>query len=344
MNPEITTLRSSVQKNCHISDALFARDYSLCIYLLKMREYFRWEKGYPYGDPLPETELGEWLVERERLWQSLENTEFEHLAVGDQEFAPFDSEAINAILISDGWVYSGGYGGSAKPHFFLAALERREQKGSLQVIVSGREYARDITAPPAMSLGNTVFIRRESLRRVLWERIEEWRWRKQDTPMARAARHYEFDRDLDAALDTMTSQEIESVTLHEIGEHQASALLGKAWEEMLAAVVRTRTEYLARAVRDHLADCSTTLPQLLEMKNEASLHFYFANLTGMRRAIFPALISAYQRWHESGNRQELGDVVARGRDYWEKTARQLLAGYAGGGKQKLEKLAKTVGF
>jgi hypothetical protein len=34
---------ATVQKNCHISDAQYAGDYTLCIFLLKMREFYRWE-------------------------------------------------------------------------------------------------------------------------------------------------------------------------------------------------------------------------------------------------------------------------------------------------------------
>jgi hypothetical protein len=190
-----------------------------------------------------------------------------------------------------------------------------------------------------MSLGDTIFIRRESLRRVLWERIEEWRWRKQDTPIAKAIHYYDFDTDFERALDAMTSQEIESVTLHEIGEHHAGQLLGPLWDEMVASLLRTRAEYLARAVRDHLADCSTTLPRLLERGNDVSIHLYFSNLTGMRRALFPALWDAYLQWYESGNLQVLSNVIARGRDHWEEKARDLLACYGYGGKELLEKAA-----
>ena len=41
---ELQSLRRSVQRNCDISDAEFAQSYSLCTYLLKMRELYRWER------------------------------------------------------------------------------------------------------------------------------------------------------------------------------------------------------------------------------------------------------------------------------------------------------------
>ena len=41
---DIKQLSDTVQLNCHISDARHAGNYTLCIYLLKMREFYRWEK------------------------------------------------------------------------------------------------------------------------------------------------------------------------------------------------------------------------------------------------------------------------------------------------------------
>ena len=64
---DIKALAKTVQRNCDISDARHARDYSLCVYLLKMREYFRWEQGYRLTEDLPRDELGNWVVARAPL-------------------------------------------------------------------------------------------------------------------------------------------------------------------------------------------------------------------------------------------------------------------------------------
>lgn len=48
MKPQqLNVLAGAVQYNCHISDARHGADYSLCIYLMKMREYYRWEQRLP---------------------------------------------------------------------------------------------------------------------------------------------------------------------------------------------------------------------------------------------------------------------------------------------------------
>lgn len=327
MQLDIHELTAAVQQNCHISDARYARDYTLCIYLLKMREYYRWEKGIGYEDELPADDLGNWLHEREQLWQRLESQAFRAISVAGQQFDPFDSEAINRHLTTQGLVYSGGLGRYAKPHFFIGTLLRKEQREGLTIFVSSRELARDLVSQPAMSLGRVIYVRRESIRRMIWEKIEEWRWRKQENAMARAVSHYDLEHNLRRALDEMTDHETEAAILHEIGEERAGQLLGEEWQELLAAVSRTKAEALVRAVRDHLADCVSSLPLLLTQDNRASLHFYFANLAGMRKELFPQLGAAYQRWINGSDLSGLADTVDRGREHWLNIARRLLELY-----------------
>ena len=55
---------ATVQKNCHISDAQYAGDYTLCVFLLKMREFYRWEHGSAFADQPPRAEIGAWIAER----------------------------------------------------------------------------------------------------------------------------------------------------------------------------------------------------------------------------------------------------------------------------------------
>ncbi|MGE5026859.1 MAG: Sfum_1244 family protein [Betaproteobacteria bacterium] len=324
MDISLHSLRNAVQHNCDIADANHARGYTMCTYLLKMREYYRWEKGYAFSASLPKDDLGMWLDQREQLWEELESSTFVPVPIGAQEYAPFDSDAINRALQPQGLVYSGGYGSHLTPHFFLGTLLHSERRGKLTVLVSGREYARDLTAPPAMMLGNTLHVRRESLRRLLWERIEEWQWRKQESAMARAVAHYRFEQDADAALERMTDNEIDAAILHELGEVRAGEILGEEWHALLPAVAGTRAEIMVRAVRDHLADCLSTLPALLESENAASLHFYFANLKGMRRALYPQLDEAYRHWIDSGRLDRLADETRRGANLWRETAAHLL--------------------
>ena len=116
------SLCSLVQHNCNIVDAKYAANFSLCTYLMKMREYCRWDKGYAYHEALSKEEVGEWVSERESLWDGLEQKTFTPIDIDGEKFDPFDTDIINKVLLPKGLVYSGGLGAGAVPHFFLAKL------------------------------------------------------------------------------------------------------------------------------------------------------------------------------------------------------------------------------
>ena len=322
--PELT---GAVQRNCDISDARHAGDYGLCTFLLKMREYYRWENELPLARALPKDELGEWLTAREQLWNSIEADGFAPLPLARAELDPFDATAANRELLPQGYVYSAGYGRFQKPLFFLGRLLRVEERAGFTILVSSCEYARELAAPPAMLQGRTIFLRQESARRYLWEKIEEWQWRKQDNAMARALASYNFMTDTEAALDRMVENEIETMILHEVGEAMAGELLGEQWRAMVAAVARSKAEPIARAVRDLLADCLSTLPSLLERNNLPALHFYFATFDAPRRQLFPQALQAYEHFLKHGDLDRLRRVARDGEEHWQATARALLAHY-----------------
>jgi hypothetical protein len=291
-----------------------------------MREYFRWESGLGLDDHIPRDQLADWLGARAALWDDFEAQDFARLVIDGSEFDPFDSDAINRQLLPAGLVYSAGYGQWAKPHFVLAELERHETRDGFHVHISGRELARDLIAPPAMTQNSNIFVRRESLQRLLWERVQEWTWGEQGShPEALAG--YGFDADPVGALQRMTDHELHSVTLHELGEAVSGRLLGPDWRELVSHLPRSRGELLARSAKDHLADCLVALPTLLDEGNEASIHFFFANLTAMRRTLFPALVSAYKQWTADGDPAPLRELAAAGAVHWERAARRMLDEY-----------------
>jgi len=318
-------LTSTVQRNCDISDARHAGDYGLCTFLLKMREYYRWENELPLARVLPKDELGEWLNIREHLWNRIETDAFAPLPLAGGALDPFEADAANRELLPQGYVYSAGYGRFQKPLFFLGRLLRIEERAGFTILVSSCEYARELAAPPAMLQGRTIFLRQESARRYLWEKIEEWQWRKQDNAMARALASYHFMTDTEAALDRMADNEMETMILHEVGEARAGELLGGQWRDMVAAVARTKAEPIARAVRDLLADCLSTLPALLERANLPALHFYFATFDASRRQLFPPLMQAYEHFLKHGDLDRLWRATRDGQDYWLAVARALIA-------------------
>jgi len=331
-------LASVVQRNCDISDARHAGDYGLCTFLLKMREYYRWENELPFASTLPRHDLGDWLKAREQTWDRIEADAFAPLPMARGELDPFDAETANQELLSHGCVYSAGYGRWHKPVFFLGQLLRVEERAGFTIRISSCEYARELAAPPAMLQGRTIFVRLESVRRFLWEKIEERQWRSKGDAIARALASYGFVADPETALQRMAENEMETMILHELGEAMAGELLGGAWDELVLSVSRTRGEPVARAVRDLLADCLSTLPGLLDRHNLPALHFYFATFDAPRRELFPQALDAYEHFLRRGAPDRLRQVVDEGRERWLESARGLLAVNPGAREAALESL------
>jgi hypothetical protein len=327
MIPDFAPLLAAVQRNCDIADARHARDMTLCTYLLEMREFYRWEQDLPLGSPPPREEVGRWISEREALWEQLFDEDFATLPVAGLRVDPFQATAVNAALLADGLVYGAGIGRFHKPHFFLGRLDRVERHDGLSVLVCDCEYARDLTAIPAALQGNTVIVRREALGQWLWEKVEAWGMKKIPGAMSRALDAYGYGDDPAAALARMVEGETETLILHERGEHAAGKFLDPDWQAMIAGCTKRRAELLARAVRDNLADCLSTLPVLLARDDPASLHFWFANFDGMRREIFPWLAEAYGRCPSGGERTSLLEAVTDGCRHWRSEGERLLADF-----------------
>lgn len=324
---DITALSNTVQTNCHISDAQFAGNYSLCTFLLKMREYYRWENQIPLSEALTKAKVSNWISQRESDWEAFEDKDFQHLPIDDDFHDPFQDDSINRIINPEGLVYSGGFGLFGKPHFFLAELADKQTIEQLAVYISAKEYARDLSAPPAMVCGNNIYIRKESLRRFLWEKIEEWKWKNDPmTPMGRTVDYYKAalkTDDYETILDAMCTNETQSTIYHEIGEAKAGELLGKVWQTILAELPRSTLELKIRAVKDHLADSISTLPSLIDDDNQPALHFYFANLTGMRKEMFPEALDAYQQWLESKHTSSLKKLCDFSYNKWFSMAKTI---------------------
>lgn len=343
MPSEIDILIADVQHNCHIADARHGADFGLCTYLMKMREYYRWENRLGYTETLDREEVGDWLSRREMLWDGLEDEAYRPLVLHGKVFDPFDSESINRRLREHRLLYSGGLVQSGRAQFFVAELiDYQPGDDGFELWVGRRELARGLHVPPAMTCGRSIYLRRESLKQFLWEKYESWLWSRPDNAMGRALACYPFDRDVDLALEQMTQNEMQVVRAHEVGEYRVGQRLCPAWEEMLLSVLGSPAELMLRAVRDHLADCMETLPMLLQDDlPEASLHAFMGNLGNMRKAIFPSLTIAYEQWL-AGDRSHLEDLAPAGVRHWERVARDALALYREAPRELAARLASQV--
>ena len=324
-------LTAAVQRNCDIADARHAADTTLCVYLLQMRELYRWSHGRALDAALPRDEIGTWIAERETLWSGLETHDYVALpgADGDAGIEPFDAEAVNARVAPLGLVYGAGLVGQGRPVFFLAELHDRTSRDGLEVLAAGRELARGLLAPPAALAGEgrgPIMLRREALARWAWEQRETLTLRPQTRgPLRALVEAYGLDGDFQAALPRWLTEQGEMMVLHELGEHRAGARLGPDWRAMRLALDSRRAELHVRAVRDLLADLEVTLPTLLDRGADAALHAWFANFDGLPELLSPGLTAAYARWRGGDGGAALRAASAAGLAHFRALADEVLA-------------------
>ena len=283
---------------------------TMCTYLLEMREQYRWERGIALDAVLPRADVGAWLSEREAQWDTLEHGDYLPLPSDDALVDPFAAATVNRALVPRGWVYGAGVGRFGKPQFFLAELEREEWRDGVRVLIAGREHARDLAPAPAALRADTIYVRTDVLRRLLWERAELWTHRRSGGAFKAVLDACGFADDPMSALERMVEAETETLILHELGERAAGVSLSPAWERMLDGFVERRAELFARAARDHLADCTVTLPALMARGASASIHLWFAGLDGLRRELFPRARGAYDLWRRGDGGRALAAAAA----------------------------------
>ncbi len=317
----------SVQHNCDVSDAQHAADSTMCIYLMRMREHYKWLQDIPCGQICDHKLLGKWIQRREEYLSSLEEAQYTMIKLNGVEYDPFDQHNINQLLSNRGLVYCAGYGRLGKPVFCLGEIVDKENTADYEMYIIGREFAREMNAPAAMSMGKTIYIRQDAFMRLVWEMYEEWSWHKPRNAFYKAIAPLVDECDPKEVPSALLASEIESLILHEIGEVVAGNLLGEKWREMLYCLTNTSLEGSARAVRDNLADTIAVLPALVSNGNASSIHFYFAGFQSIRREMYPALHKAYSIWDETHTLTPLKAVLRRGQTHWLRTAQELLYCY-----------------
>jgi hypothetical protein len=342
MTSEMDDLAAFVQKNCDVSDARHAGDATMCIYLLRMREHYKWVSGAPPGASIDHKTLGAWIASREDYLASLQEADYESVRIDSDAFDPFDRAGINRRIGGRQLVYCAGYGRRGKPVFCLGELAGREATDDYEVFTIGTEYAREMSAPVAMSQQNMIYVRQDAMLRWVWELYEEWSWRKPRNSFFKAVSHFGRPDDIPRVLESLAEKELENLILHEIGEIAAGDLLGQRWKDMLLALTNTPVEFPARSVRDNLADTITLLPKLMHEGDAASIHFYFCGSHPVRDQLFPMLKNAYRRWDETSVMGPLRAAVKLGRTHWLETAHELMEIFDRYGVENLSRFQSTV--
>ena len=316
---DIEDLTAQVLHNCNLSDSRHAGLYSICGLAMRLRDLYKWEKGLEPWIEKDSTEILTWIGEKEDIWEDLVDQEFHAISLEGKKYDPFEVDGINGVLEPYRLIYGAGYVHSLKPTFFLGRLEEKRRVNGHIVYILGRELARDILTIPALSQGDSVFIRKESAKFFFWDHIFFINKSGKNALKFAFENHGLIEQrpeHLHRNLDRIFDAELETYIHHELGELKETAFDREAWRDIIANYSHTPIELLARTVKDLLADTNEhgVLQYITREKRTASLGFYVAFLDGLRKELFPELINAFPEFVRTRNWQTIDRAVSSGYD------------------------------
>ncbi|MCU0564566.1 MAG: hypothetical protein MUE48_11595 [Desulfobacterales bacterium] len=295
MDLDLLTLQ--VRSNCDVSDAHHAGMFSVCGLALRLRDLFKWERGLrPWEEGNP-AEVLEWIGAREERWEALAQADFGPLTVGGRQVDPFEAEAVNAALGSAGLWYGAGYARGLKPVFFLAEVEESTEMDDCRVVAVGRELARDLLTPPALSQGPLILLRRDAAARALWDQlafVAPSARRAVDAALAACGIGDRSPAALRLNFGRLLRVQEELHLHHELGEIRETALGHELFREIVAAFPLTRVELVVRRLKDVLADTHPAGPlrRFCRTRSTAGVALFLAGCDRATQAMFPELADA----------------------------------------------------
>ncbi len=312
------TVLTDIKFNCDVSDAQYWGYFSICGLLMRYRDLFRSEQGLPPWAEFRQSEITEWIARKEARWPELEKRDFKDIMIDDVPYHPFDVFELNRALTPKGLVYGAGYGMYLKPTFFLARLVAAREVTDHTVYVAGREVVRDLFTAPAMLQGRCIFLRREPLKALLWEKLSELTSGRASA-LELAFLQFGFrpgqavDHAVEQKLDAMAAIYCDVLLYHELAESMEDV---PEWSDIVSLAGDRNAEHYVRAIKDLIADTSDFGPfrMIVEEKDRTALSLFIGLTEGHRKVLFPEIGEAYREFLSTGN--------------WESLERTRKAGYA----------------
>jgi hypothetical protein len=291
-----------IQHNCDISDARDHGIYSMCTMVLKLRNLYKWEHGIEPWQEAEPADLLDWIDSKEKYWQTIAEQSYRKIKLNGSLYPPEDLLKINRAVNNAGLVYGCGYGRSMKAVFFVAEKLEELCISGCRVIILGKELAKEMASPFAMTQEGTIYVRRESLRYFLWDQIQELRSSCR-TSFRHALQLYGvLDENgqlgqnlLKEKIDVIVDAELSLFIYHEIGEALQKTLDSATLQKIIITFPASVIELVCRSIKDILADTHPQglLMHLIREKRETSLSFYIGFLDGMRKMLFPEIFEAF---------------------------------------------------
>jgi hypothetical protein len=333
---DIEDIAKQVQANCEISDAKNWGSYTICGLLIRLTDLYRWSKGIESWVTIENPKLMDWVGEKEKNWEKIRDDDYKNIVINGKEYDPFDTDGINEVLGPEGFVYGAGYVTKMKPSFFLGRKEESRIKDGHEIVVIGEELARDLITNPALLQRGKIYVRTQPARSFIWDKVAEYKFggaKPLKNAFANCGIDIENIRDFEE-VNRIAEGELESYIRHEIGEAKDTTFPEEKWERIVSAYPLTLIEKFARAVKDILADTNEhgTLRYIIDNEKKGSLGFYVAFLGGLRKVIFPEIVTASESFE--GDWSVIEEAREKGHEKASIYAKRLIELYDRGSSQK----------
>lgn len=303
------SLSRQIMNNCHRSDAAFAGSFSLCSLLLRLRDYYKWELGFPPWVEMNPGEVLGWIDERERYWERLD-TSIQPLTIEGRVFDPYDADKINQLIEPDGFYYSAGFAAFMKPSFVLGEIIKYKKINGFRVYYLGREAARDLYSAPAQTKDDEIILRKRPFAAYFWDMMlgaSQYRKRLLEFVLHQygltSRSHKTEPRVWSDKFSRLLDTEVEAFFWHEYGEAVDDVIPVELWREMIASHPRSRVELMARTLKDLLADTGENgrLKFIVDRKRESSLYLFVAFIDGLASRLFPEATAALGKFEDDAD-------------------------------------------
>ena len=324
-----------VRHNSDISDARHAGLYSICGLAMRLRDLYKWEHRLPPWQEGDASDVLEWIGNKEALWDTLLDAEYESLSLNGQRVDPFATQIINSILKPQNLFFGAGYAHSLKPTFLLAKIDKTEIIEGHTVWQLGREFARDLLTLPAFSQENQVVLRKEAGHMYLWDQMayinKSGRWPLEFALRACGLPDSSGDT-IRRNLETIWKVQKRLYIRHEVGEIEERVFDLAVWRQMLADYPHTPVELLIRGLKDLLADTGPhgALSDLIQHQDCAGLGLYIAFGANFTRQLSHPLTCAFDAFTQDTNWRRISDAAQTIRETVLRYAKQVILIYETG--------------
>jgi hypothetical protein len=315
-----------IRRNCDIANARHSGHFSLCGLFLRMKDHYNWENKKPPWNPTVKDQLLTWIDQKETLWMNCLDSSFEPIRINGRSFNCLNNHKINQFLTPVGIYYGSGFGRGLQPTFFLGTIEEKRRVSGFDVLFLGEDLACDLSLAPAQRQGKTIVVRKDPLRFFLWSKIQEMeKLEREGTDLALF--HYGWDplRSPDTQLEPIVRSEMETILFHELGEAKDRTFPQSLWRSLLVRFPLSRIELYLRTLKDLLADTHNagTIKQIIREEKAGSLGFYLSNLKGLRRLLFPEMVSAIRAFKNHPDWSPIEQARKKGRERLTALARRI---------------------